>query len=62
MAYRLKDLLAHLVQTTLYGLPDERIAPALGVPADYLWVLREAAGLEMPAKPQTGGADDLPHR
>jgi hypothetical protein len=50
MAYRLKDLLAHLVQTTRYGLPDERVAPALGVPADYLRVLREAAGLPRAAQ------------
>jgi hypothetical protein len=42
MAYRLEDLLAHLVQTTRYGLPNERIAPALGVPVDYLRTLREA--------------------
>jgi hypothetical protein len=45
MAYRLEDLLCHLAQGAHYGWEDGKVAPALRVPADYLRVLREAAGV-----------------
>ena len=42
--YRLADVLVHLAQGTRHGLDDGRVAEALGVPAEYLAVLREAGG------------------
>jgi hypothetical protein len=60
--YPVADLLAHLAWGAHYGWEDEKIAPALQVPADYFRMLREAAGLETPGESKAGGADDLPHR
>jgi hypothetical protein len=44
-AYRLEDLLSHLIDCDHYGFGDERLALALAVPVEYLRAVREAAGL-----------------
>jgi hypothetical protein len=49
-AYRLEDLLGHLLEGGRYGFGDGRMALALAVPVEYLRAVREAAGLAAPPK------------
>jgi hypothetical protein len=44
MVYRLLDVQFYLALGTRHGLDDGRAAEGLGVPAEYLAVLREARG------------------
>jgi hypothetical protein len=42
-AYRLEDLLGHLLEAGRYRFGDGRLAAALAVPVEYLRAVREAA-------------------
>jgi hypothetical protein len=53
MVYRLVEVLFHLAQGARFQLLEERIAEALGVPADSLRTVRETTGLA--ARPGRGG-------
>jgi hypothetical protein len=59
-AYRLEDLLGHLVEAGRYGFRDERLA--LAVPVAYLRAMREAARLAAPqAKTEDGRTAEPSH-